>query len=62
MVLQKVKQTTTDILGKEVKDAIMTVPTYFNDSQRQAIKDEGTISGLNALRIINEPTGVYQNK
>ena len=56
MVLQKLKQTATDYLGKEVKDAIVTVPAYFNDSQRQATKDAGTISGLNVLRIINEPT------
>ena len=56
MVLQKLKQTATDFIGKEVKDAIVTVPAYFNDSQRQATKDAGTISGLNVLRIINEPT------
>ena len=56
MVLQKLKQTASDFLGKEVKDAIVTVPAYFNDSQRQATKDAGTISGLNVLRIINEPT------
>ena len=43
-------------LGKEVKDAVVTVPAYFNDSQRQATKDAGTISGINVLRIINEPT------
>ena len=56
MVLQKLKQTASDYLGKEVKDAIVTVPAYFNDSQRQATKDAGIISGLNVLRIINEPT------
>ena len=57
MVLQKLKKTAEDFLGgKEVKDAIVTVPAYFNDSQRQATKDAGTISGLNVLRIINEPT------
>ena len=56
MVLQKLRQTAVDFLGKEVKDAIVTVPAYFNDSQRQATKDAGTISGLNVLRIINEPT------
>ena len=56
MILQKLKQTATDFLGREVKDAIITVPSYFNDSQRQATKDAGTISGLNILRIINEPT------
>ena len=55
MVLQKLKQTATDFLGKEVKEAIIAVPAYFNDSQRQAIKDAGTISGLNVLRIISEP-------
>ena len=53
MVLQKLKQTATDILGKEVKDAIITVPAYFSDSQRQTTKDAGTISCLNVLRIIN---------
>ena len=56
MVLQKLKQTATDFLGKEVKDAIITVPAYFNDSQRQSIKDAATISGLNVLRIIGEST------
>ena len=56
MVLQKLKQTASDYLGKEVKDAIVTVPAYFNDSQRQATKDAGRIAGLNVLRIINEPT------
>ena len=56
MVLQKLKQVASDYLGKEVKDAIVTVPAYFNDSQRQATKDAGSISGLNVLRIINEPT------
>jgi len=56
MVLQKLKKTAEDFLGKDVKDAIVTVPAYFNDSQRQATKDAGTISGLNVLRIINEPT------
>ena len=56
MVLQKLRQTASDYLGKDVKDAIITVPAYFNDSQRQATKDAGAISGLNVLRIINEPT------
>jgi L1 cell adhesion molecule like protein len=56
MVLQKMKKIAEDYLGKEVKDAIVTVPAYFNDSQRQATKDAGTISGLNIIRIINEPT------
>jgi len=56
MVLVKMKQTAEAYLGKEIKDAVVTVPAYFNDSQRQATKDAGTIAGLNVLRIINEPT------
>mmetsp|Transcript_1805 Transcript_1805/g.3247 ORF Transcript_1805/g.3247 Transcript_1805/m.3247 type:complete len:651 (-) Transcript_1805:147-2099(-) len=56
MVLTKMKKTAEDYLGKEVKNAVVTVPAYFNDSQRQATKDAGTIAGLNVLRIINEPT------
>ena len=56
MVLQKMKQTAEDYLGEEVNDAVITVPAYFNDSQRQATKDAGKIAGLNVLRIINEPT------
>ena len=56
MILQKLKQTASDFLGKEVKEAIISVPTYFNYSQRQAIKEAGKISGLNVLRIIDEPT------
>ena len=56
MILQYLKQTAIDFLGKEVRDAVITVPAYFNDFQRQAIIDSGTISGLNVLRIINEPT------
>ena len=52
----KMKETAEAHLGKAVKDAVITVPAYFNDSQRQATKDAGTISGLNVLRIINEPT------
>jgi len=56
MVLVKMKQTAEAYLGKDVKDAVVTVPAYFNDSQRQATKDAGTIAGLNVLRIINEPT------
>jgi len=56
MVLQKMKQTAEDYLGEEVKDAVITVPAYFNDSQRQATKDAGRIAGLNVERIINEPT------
>jgi heat shock protein 1/8 len=56
MVLTKMRQTAEAYLGSEVKDAVITVPAYFNDSQRQATKDAGTIAGLNVLRIINEPT------
>ena len=56
MVLQKLKQTATDYTGKQIKKAIITVPAYFNDSQRQATKDAGAIAGLEVLRIINEPT------
>lgn len=56
MVLTKMKQTAEAYLGSEVKDAVITVPAYFNDSQRQATKDAGMIAGLNVLRIINEPT------
>ena len=55
-VLQKMKAIAEAYLGKEVKDAVVTVPAYFNDSQRQATKDAGSIAGLNVLRIINEPT------
>ena len=56
MVLQKLKQAAEDYLGESVTDAVITVPAYFNDSQRQATKDAGQIAGLNVLRIINEPT------
>ncbi|XP_060070245.1 major heat shock 70 kDa protein Ab-like [Ylistrum balloti] len=56
MVLTKMKETAEAYLGKKVKDAVITVPAYFNDSQRQATKDAGAITGLNVLRIINEPT------
>jgi len=56
MVLSKMKETAEDFLAQEVKDAVITVPAYFNDSQRQATKDAGRIAGLNVLRIINEPT------
>jgi heat shock protein 5 len=55
-VLQKMKEIAEAFLGKEVKNAVVTVPAYFNDAQRQATKDAGTIAGLNVLRIINEPT------
>merc|ERR1712077_183020 len=56
MILLKMKETAEGYLGHEVKDAVVTVPAYFNDSQRQATKDAGVIAGLNVLRIINEPT------
>jgi molecular chaperone DnaK len=56
MILQKMKQTAEDYLGSEVTQAVITVPAYFNDSQRQATKDAGKVSGLEVLRIINEPT------
>jgi L1 cell adhesion molecule like protein len=56
MVLNKMKDIAEAYLGKEVKNAVVTVPAYFNDSQRQATKDAGSISGLNVMRIINEPT------
>jgi molecular chaperone DnaK len=56
MVLMKMKQTAEDYLGEPVTEAVVTVPAYFNDSQRQATKDAGRIAGLNVLRIINEPT------
>jgi molecular chaperone DnaK len=56
MILQKMKQTAEDYLGHEVKQAVITVPAYFNDAQRQATKDAGKIAGLEVLRIINEPT------
>src|SRR5688572_1027370 len=56
MVLQKSKQAAEDYLGEKVTDAVITVPAYFNDAQRQATKDAGQIAGLNVLRIVNEPT------
>ncbi|XP_059652416.1 luminal-binding protein 3-like, partial [Cornus florida] len=56
MVLVKMKETAEAYLGKKIKDAVITVPAYFNDAQRQATKDAGTIAGLNVVRIINEPT------
>ncbi len=68
MVLQKLKQTAEEYLGEKVTDAVITVPAYFNDSQRQATKDAGSIAGLNVRRIINEPTaaalsyGLEKNK
>ena len=56
MILQKLKQDAEAYLGEKVTDAVITVPAYFSDSQRQATKDAGKIAGLNVLRIINEPT------
>jgi molecular chaperone DnaK len=56
MILQKMKQTAEDYLGSSVEKAVITVPAYFNDAQRQATKDAGTIAGLDVVRIINEPT------
>ena len=55
-VLTKMKETAEDYLGTEVKQAVITVPAYFNDAQRKATQDAGKISGMNVLRIINEPT------
>src|SRR5438046_6403372 len=68
MILSKMKQTAEDYLGEPVSEAVITVPAYFNDGQRQATKDAGRIAGLNVLRIINEPTaaalayGIDKNK
>ncbi len=59
MVLAKMREIAEKFLGQTIKNAVITVPAYFNDSQRQATKDAGAISGMNVLRIINEPTG-YQ--
>lgn len=56
MILTKMKETAEAFLGKTIKNAVVTVPAYFNDAQRQATKDAGTIAGLNVMRIINEPT------
>ena len=56
MILQKLKQAADDYLGEKVTRAVITVPAYFNDSQRQATKDAGKIAGLEVLRIVNEPT------
>jgi heat shock protein 1/8 len=56
MILTKMKEIAEAYIGKPVKDAVITVPAYFNDAQRQATKDAGVIAGLNVLRIINEPT------
>ena len=56
MVLSKMKETAETYLGEKVTKAVITVPAYFNDSQRQATKDAGVIAGLSVLRVINEPT------
>src|SRR4051795_1602452 len=56
MVLQKLKQSAEDYLGQKVEQAVITVPAYFNDAQRQATKDAGKVAGLEVLRIVNEPT------
>ena len=56
MILGKMKETAETYLGKSINNAVVTVPAYFNDQQRQATKDAGTIAGLNVQRIINEPT------
>jgi molecular chaperone DnaK (HSP70) len=56
MILVKMKEIAEAYLGRDVKHAVVTVPAYFNDAQRQATKDAGTIAGLDVLRIINEPT------
>lgn len=56
MILQKLKSDAENYLGQKVSQAVITVPAYFNDSQRQATKDAGKIAGLEVLRIINEPT------
>ena len=56
MILQKMKQTAEDYLGEEVDQAVVTVPAYFNDSQRQATKDAGTIAGLEVIRFVHDPT------
>ena len=56
MILQKLKQAAEDYLGQKVEKAVITVPAYFNDAQRQATKDAGQIAGLNVTRIVNEPT------
>ena len=58
-VLRKMKKTAEDYLGEEVTEAVITVPAYFNDSQRQATKDAGRIAGLEVKRIINEPTAPH---
>ena len=61
MVIQRLKETTEAYIGHELKKVVITVPAYFNDSQRQATKDAGAIAGLEVLRIINEPTYICRN-
>lgn len=56
MILVKMKEIAENFLGRELKNAVVTVPAYFNDGQRSATKDAGTIAGLNVVRILNEPT------
>jgi heat shock protein 5 len=56
MVLSKMKETAESYLGRPIKNAVVTVPAYFNDAQRAATKDAGALAGLNVIRIINEPT------
>lgn len=56
MILTKMKDVAETFLGQTIKNAVVTVPAYFNDAQRQATKDAGTIAGLNVVRILNEPT------
>jgi len=56
MVLTKMKEIAEAYIGETIKNAVVTVPAYFNDNQRQATKDAGSIAGINVLRIINEPT------
>ncbi len=62
IILQKMKKTAEEYLGQEVTDAVITVPAYFNDAQRQATKEAGEIAGLNVRRIVNEPTAMVWTK
>ena len=62
MVLIKMKETAEAFVGKKCQDAVITVPAYFNDAQRQATKDAAMIAGLNAQRIINEPTVTFSSE
>lgn len=59
MVLSKMREIAESYVGEEIRDAVVTVPAYFNDSHRQATKDAGAITGLKVMRIINEPTAAY---